>query len=88
MNQILAEKICMDIENMTDDFYQNRIKDGCNKLTLILHDIMVLTDEVQGEEQRQNIMEPLQRALEAMENQDYILLADIMQYDLAEALRG
>lgn len=87
MNQILRNEIITWLQEVIDLLYQENVSVAYGKLTTILPNIGKLAAELQ-EEERQALLDGLQPALEAMEQQDATLLADVLQYELLEKLQG
>ena len=75
-----------ELEQVTEMFYQQKSKDGYEKLQVLLADISLYVSGVQDEEQQQELLETLTEALDAMEQKDTTLLADILKYELLEKL--
>lgn len=75
-----------ELEHVTELFYQQKSKEGYEKLQILLADISLYVSNVQDEEQQQELLETLTEALNAMEEKDTTLLADILKYELLEKL--
>lgn len=83
MNKELLKE---ELEQVTEMFYQQKSKEGYEKLQVLLADISLYVSGVQDEEQQQELLETLTEALDAMEQKDTTLLADILKYELLEKL--
>lgn len=89
-------EIIENIDNTTILFYQQKIEEGYIQLNtalgLIAQEIICLyqykkeNNQLEIDENRLNMM--LTEAMQAMENKDLILLADILQYDLKEIFQN
>ncbi len=88
--RVRIEEAISSIEQTTDKFYQNKTEDGYNQLG---ETISILTETIneiyeykmQGNEigiDENALVEVLTEAMNAMENKDMLLLADILQYEL------
>lgn len=75
-----------ELEQVTELFYQQKSKEGYERLQVLLADISLYVSGVQDEEQQQELLETLTEALDAMEQRDTTLLADILKYELLEKL--
>ena len=83
------------ISDVSELLYQQKIMDAMEQLNDLLGEISVVLDGLcrygvkhEGFEFDQNrVMGSLQEAIQMMETKDYVMLADIFQYDLVEYLR-
>ncbi len=82
MNQDMVKQIIERINEVTDLLYQENVKDGYVKLSEMLQIVIAATGDITDESEQTEFVAILQPALEAMEANDYTLLADILQYDL------
>ncbi len=73
------------LQEMIDLLYQQNIKEAYAKLAWLIPEIEKLAASCDVEKQKE-LTDILQSALEAMEQADLTLLADIIQYDLLEKL--
>jgi len=81
-------------ENITvvsDYIYQQKINEALGSMNNMLNNFTELGDAISlreeiAEEQKQRYVDLLKEALAAMENRDYILMADILQYDMVDLL--
>ncbi len=80
------DTIIKEIEDVTELFYQQKIKEAYARLQPLLTDISIYVTGIPSEEKQVDILESLKEAMSAMEQQDTTLLADILQYDLLEKL--
>ncbi len=78
--------IISEIGEVTDLLYQQKIKEGYDKLNQLIQDLSVYISGITDEEQQQALLEALKEALSAMQENDITMLADILQYELADKL--
>ncbi len=76
---------------MTELFYQQNVQEALNKMPNVLdgiEKIYVLINDVDciEAEDKTSIVRILGEAMNAMESGDYVLLADILQYDMIDIL--
>ena len=87
MEQQELKQIIDIINRVTELLYQENIVPAYAQLVAVLPRLeKVITDF--SEEVQQELTENLRNALEAMEDGDNTLLADILQYEVLEKLRG
>lgn len=85
----LLDRLIDDIGNMTELFYQHKNKEALDHMDSVLDKISVISSQIADDEAYQNemhILEILVEALSAFEAKDYILLSDILSYDMIEEL--
>lgn len=88
------EAVMAAITEMNELFYQQKTKEGLDRLDRVIPDIGNTIDAIYayGEEHAEcslgevEFMEVLNEALAAMEAADYVMLADILQYDMMDKL--
>jgi hypothetical protein len=83
-----------DIEQITENFYQQKQSEGYLGLVKIIDSLVRITDYLSSIEKTaviaENnilIMNALQDATEALANKDSVLLADILKYDISDVLK-
>lgn len=89
-----VQEIITKCQDVAEIFYQNKAAEGFAIFCTLIEDIQELTEDMQqGEALLENnaavlprLNEALAEALDAMEVQDMVLLADILKYDVAELL--
>jgi len=79
------ELIKHNLQNITDLLYQQNMQESFSQLAWLLPQMEQWIADSEGELQK-DLTDILQSALEAMEQMDLTLLADILQYDLLEKL--
>lgn len=75
------------LEKIAELLYQERYNEAYGILIKCLPIMGAYIGEVQDEDLQRGIMGALEEAVSAMENNDYTLLADILQYDVIEKLK-
>lgn len=87
VNELLEE-----IDELTKCFYQQKINEGLNKMNSLLDNILLWINQYNAEnqnvEENNKILSSLLDAEKAMESKDYVTLADILQFDLAPAIKS
>lgn len=87
-----AEDIIQLIGDVTTLFYQNKINEGYQRLETLINIIDITMAELHSEDivkiEKRNITTILADAMKAMEQQDALLLADILEYELKEVFQG
>ena len=91
----MIEAIIARCEEVATMFYQNKVTEGFGILCMLIEDIQVLMKDVSEKEElleknAENLMrlnEVLADALNAMQENDKVLLADIVKYDVIEQLK-
>lgn len=94
MKEFITDIKCL-IEEITDWLYKQRIDEGYSRLILLLDKmsefiIYIEKENVDGryDDAIISLKNNLNECLGAMESNDIVLLADILQYDLVEVLEG
>ncbi len=74
-----------DIQYVTDAFYQNRVKEGVRRLPEL---VQKLADKINGldADVQQQYLGAVKLIMEAMEEKNYIMLADVLTFDISEIL--
>ena len=88
---IYIDKVSDLVKAISELFYQQKNQEALSAMPSLLDGIMNLSSmlaEKEGitEESRQELVKVMGDSLMAMENKDYVLLADILQYDMIETL--
>lgn len=82
------DEVIQKLEEMCILFYQEKDSAGCNMLNQLLPDLTeIITAEVDAEKQLL-LLQSLQLALQALEAEEWIMLADVFQYELCDKLKG
>ena len=74
------------ITQTTDLLYQENIEQAYKILPAVLQELETAIFVIEDESVQAEMKEQLLEALRAMEENDYIILADIMQYEINERL--
>ena len=81
------------IEGITNSFYQQKIQDGYQELISIIDNFTVLINIMEEnypkskfEDVNNNLMSILANMMDAMNNKDTVLIADILNYDISDIL--
>lgn len=81
------------IKIVADCFYQQKDQEGYRGLITIIDDITAVSVILEGQQEKEEVLllnnrlqAALKQALDAMEQQDKVLMADIMNYDVTELL--
>lgn len=85
------EEVSQLIDNLikiTDYLYQENIQVAYRLLYLVLPSLDQFISQTEENEKKDILKEKLLQALGAMEDEDYILLADILQYEVVEQLQN
>ncbi|MDD5948270.1 MAG: hypothetical protein PUC39_00825 [Lachnospiraceae bacterium] len=80
------QEIKQEIQDVAELFYQQKNTEGYQRLNQLLQDLSAYVGTITEEEQQMEFLEALKEALDAMEQKDTTLLADILQYELIEKL--
>lgn len=95
MNEIIGiiDETGANIKQITELFYQNNEQQALGIMPVLLDNILKVTGALDiceniSEEDKNEMLKILTEALNAMEEKDYVLLADILQYDMMDVLTG
>ena len=80
------EAILEKIDKITDVFYQNRAEEGTKELPQLISELTEISAEISREKQGRftNILKNL---MESMTQQDYVLMADILVFEMKDLLQ-
>ena len=89
------ENVINAIEKMTDNFYKEENKEGCNLvarisegLEWIIKALRLTNDIINLNDILDEMTEKFNDIVEALENEDYILVADIFKYEIKVLLEN
>lgn len=90
-NKAYINQAITQINNMTELLYQEQVQEALALMSGILDSIIRISEIVMpvaqiDEEDKKKVIESLGSAMNAMEQKDYVLLADVMHYDMIELL--
>lgn len=74
------------LKKVTELLYQEDYNKAYGLLIKCLPIMGVCIEEIEDKGLQREVLDSLTEAIEAMENNDYTLLADILQYDVIEKL--
>ena len=86
MNQELMTQVVYVLKQITDMLYQENVSPAYKSLYLVLPYMEQAIAEMDEQERQIELRERLEEALSAMEEEDNILLADIIQYEIVRIL--
>lgn len=86
MQQHSKKEILENIQELADTFYQNHVQAGVERLPALVMSLTDVASNLHPEEQ-QEYQRLLQALMEAMEAKNYVMLADILTFDIMEAIR-
>lgn len=86
MNQDLLKEVIEQLNKVTDYLYQENIPAANQSLIMALPKLERCIGEISDSEIQETLKEKLMEALSAMEEEDYVLLADLIQYEVIEVL--
>lgn len=74
-----------ELKSVADDFYQNRNNKGIKRMPEIIRDLSEFMTCLKSEEQPEYLA-ILKGVMEAMETKNYIMLADMLVFDVVEVV--
>ena len=77
MNDQAKQSLLAHIQELSDLYYQNRAGEGSEKLKELIRELTAFASTLSQDRQ--------QSVMEAMELQDYVLLADVLSFDIRDA---
>ena len=86
MNQERLNMVTNGLIKATDLLYQENITYAYQVLVVVLPQLELVISEIEDDNVRNELRDRLEDALKAMEEEDYILLADIFQYEINQRL--
>mgnify|MGYP007101916988 CR=1 FL=1 len=86
MNNEIIENAKEELDEIAELLYQENISSAYQKIINVLPRLDLAFAEVGEGAARDNLTEKLNLMLEAMENEDYLLMADVIKYELLEAM--
>lgn len=87
VNQELLNEVIENLNKVTDYLYQENIPVANQTLFIVLPKLDRCISEIANEEIQDTLKEKLEEALMAMEEEDFILLADLIQYEVIEIFK-
>lgn len=86
MDQDNLKQVTEALEKISDLLYQNNVEYAYKMLAVILGEMGQVICSVEDESIRKELTGKLSEALQAMEDGDAVLMADILQYEINERL--
>ena len=80
---VLAKKTMENIENMASLYYKGRDEEGNQAMSELIKNLSELIGALGDEQKVNELLNILKTALKAMEEKDYVYLADILNYEIA-----
>lgn len=80
------EELQKEITEITDLLYQQKVKEGYEKIPALVNDLSVYISTIEDTTRQEEILETLNEALSAMQQADVTLLSDLLLYELLEKL--
>ena len=87
MDKELMEEMVGNLEKVTEIYYQGKKEEGNVLFQQVIPQIAVVANMLEGTGLEKELLASLQEALGAMQDGEYVLLADILQYEIIEKLR-
>ena len=75
-----------EITEIAQLLYQQKEQEGYNRIAALIPGLTQYIDQIADEKQQSLVLSSLKEMLEAMEQQDMTLLADVLSYELLENL--
>ena len=89
MDKFFLSEMKEKLNGIADKLYKGNVNEGISDMGTVLPDIANIAEAVDTEELQQKLLvDVLTPALEAMENKDGTLLADIISYELIEFIEN
>ena len=76
------------LRKITELLYQERVKQAYEFLVKCLPHMGLMIEDLEDETLKREVLDSLTEAVGAMEENDYTLLADILQYDVIEKIEA
>lgn len=87
MDNHLLETAKEKLTEIADILYKNQMDAGMSEMNQVIPQLVMIADSISDEAMQERLLnDALTPALEAMENRDATLLADIITYELMEIL--
>lgn len=83
---LLARNIVNDIKKTSDLYYQSKESEGNKSMQELIANLTGFVDSVNDEAVINDILDKLKEVLQAMEDKDYVYLADLLKYEIGEVI--
>lgn len=87
MGNYNKDELIEQIEELSDLYYQNRVKEGAEKLATLVKELSAVAPLLPAERQQEYLI-MMKNFMEAMELKDYVMVADILTFDILETLQS
>ena len=81
---LLAHDIEKNIDKVSNLYCQDREDEAGSIMQNLIVNLTAFVDNLDDEEKINEILEKLREALKAMEDKDYVYLADLLKYEIGE----
>ena len=81
---LLAHDIEKNIDKVSILYYLDREDEAGSIMQNLIVNLTAFVDNLDDEEKINEILEKLREALKAMEDKDYVYLADLLKYEIGE----
>ena len=81
---LLAHDFEKNIDKVSNLYYQDRVDEAGSIMQNLIVNLTAFVDNLDDEEKINEILEKLREALKAMEDKDYVYLADLLKYEIGE----
>ena len=83
---LLARNIIDNIEQTSLLYYQNNEAEAGKSMQKLITNLTGFVDALDDEQKINEILDRLREALQAMEDRDYVYLADLLKYEIGEII--
>lgn len=83
---LLARNIVDNINKTSELYYQSKESEGNKSMQELIVNLTGFVDSVNDECVINDILDKLKEALQAMEDRDYVYLADLLKYEIGEVI--
>lgn len=73
------------IQDITDELYQQKVKEGLETIPLVLKQLSTIAMQL-DEKKKTALLSILKNAMDALEEKEYVLLADILYFDVRDCI--
>ncbi len=85
MDEKAKQKLLDQIQEVSDKFYQNKNQDGIVLMPSLIQNLTEMANTI-PQEQQSLYYAGIKNLLEAFESKNYVLVADILVYDISELI--
>ncbi len=86
MNQELLQEVKDRLQQIAELLYQENAQMAYQMIIMIIPKIEIISDNIDNDDVKDALANKLNMMLEAMENEDYVLMADTIQYELLNTI--